>query len=771
MYKKGLVLLLFVALSSLAIAQNTIKGFVYDNDSGEPIPFANVVLKGTNYGVATDINGFFSINKIPDGKYTLTLRYVGFEEYAEEITLSGKQVVSRKINLKVASQQLKEVKIKGNREERKIETTVSVEKISPKQIQQMPSIGGQADLAQYLQVLPGVTFTGDQGGQLYIRGGSMIQNKTLLDGMAVYNPFHSIGLFSVFETDVILSADIYTGGFGAEYGGRLSSIMDITTRDGNKRHHTGKIGITTLGANLILEGPLKKETPESKSTITYLVTAKNSYLSQSSGLFYSYMDSGLPYDFMDLYGKFTMQSENGSKVSLFGFNYTDEVKNYQSIANYDWYNYGGGANFSAVTGSNAIMEGNFAYSDYKITLEDESNYPKSSRINGFTFGLHMTYFIGKNKLKYGVDLEGFGTNYEFYNSFGRHFKQTENTSEMSAFVTYNIKVGKWLIDPGFRLIYYASVAEVSPEPRLAIKYNATDKLRFKLASGLYSQNFLDAKSDNDVVNLFTGFLTGSENLGVSSTFGGEEVTSFIQKAQHIILGVEYDINDYLQLNIEPYFKNFSQLINMNRNKMFDNLPEYQEGGAYETPEYLRADFIIEKGKAYGVDFSLKYSYDKIYLWVAYSLGYIERTSEAEGAYNPHYDRRHNINTLATYTAGDSREWEFSARWNFGSGFPYTMTKGIYELLPFYDINTDYGTGNGEIGIYYSALNQGRLPYYHRFDISAKRKFSLGRRSILEVNASITNVYNRENMFYFNRLTFERVDQMPIMPSLGMTLTF
>lgn len=771
MYKKGLVLLLFVALSSLAIAQNTIKGFVYDNDSGEPIPFANVVLKGTNYGVATDINGFFSINKIPDGKYTLTLRYVGFEEYAEEITLSGKQVVSRKINLKVASQQLKEVKIKGNREERKIETTVSVEKISPKQIQQMPSIGGQADLAQYLQVLPGVTFTGDQGGQLYIRGGSMIQNKTLLDGMAVYNPFHSIGLFSVFETDVILSADIYTGGFGAEYGGRLSSIMDITTRDGNKRHHTGKIGITTLGANLILEGPLKKETPESKSTITYLVTAKNSYLSQSSGLFYSYMDSGLPYDFMDLYGKLTMQSENGSKVSLFGFNYTDEVKNYQSIANYDWYNYGGGANFSAVTGSNAIMEGNFAYSDYKITLEDESNYPKSSRINGFTFGLHMTYFIGKNKLKYGVDLEGFGTNYEFYNSFGRHFKQTENTSEMSAFVTYNIKAGKWLIDPGFRLIYYASVAEVSPEPRLAIKYNATDKLRFKLASGLYSQNFLDAKSDNDVVNLFTGFLTGSENLGVSSTFGGEEVTSFIQKAQHIILGVEYDINDYLQLNIEPYFKNFSQLINMNRNKMFDNLPEYQEGGAYETPEYLRTDFIIEKGKAYGVDFSLKYSYDKIYLWVAYSLGYIERTSEAEGAYNPHYDRRHNINTLATYTAGDSREWEFSARWNFGSGFPYTMTRGIYELLPFYDINTDYGTGNGEIGIYYSALNQGRLPYYHRFDISAKRKFSLGRRSILEVNASITNVYNRENMFYFNRLTFERVDQMPIMPSLGMTLTF
>lgn len=771
MNKKTIVLLLFMVATAVSFAQNTIKGFVYDNNSGEPVPFANVVLKGTNYGVATDINGFFSINKIPDGKYTLMLRYIGFEEYSEDISLSGKQVVNKRIFLKETSKTLKEVKIQGNREERKVETTVSVEKISPKQIQQMPAIGGQADLAQYLQVLPGVTFTGDQGGQLYIRGGSMIQNKTLLDGMVVYNPFHSIGLFSVFETDVILSADIYTGGFGAEYGGRLSSVMDITTRDGNKRHHTGKIGITTLGANLVLEGPLKRESENSKSTITYLVTAKNSYLSKSSDIFYSYMDNTLPYDFMDLYGKLTLQSANGSKLSLFGFNYTDKVSNYQSIANYDWYNYGGGANFAAVTGNNAIIEGNFAYSDYKITLEDESTLPKSSRINGFTFGLHMTYFIGSNKLKYGVDLEGFSTDYELYNSFGRRFRQTENTSEMAAFVTYNIKSGKWLIDPGFRLIYYASVAEVSPEPRLAIKYNATDRLRFKLATGLYSQNFLDAKSDNDVVNLFTGFLTGSENLGVSSSFNGEEVNSFIQKAQHIIFGIEYDVNDYLQLNVEPYFKNFSQLINMNRNKMFDDLPEYQEGGAYEKPEYLRTDFIIEKGKAYGIDFSARYSYDKIYLWVAYSLGYIERTDEAEGTYNPHYDRRHNINALATYTAGDSREWEFSARWNFGSGFPFTKTKGIYEFLPFLDVNADYMNSNGELGIYYSAINEGRLPYYHRFDISAKRKFSLGRRSVLEINASITNVYNRQNMFYFNRLTFERVDQLPIMPSIGMTLTF
>ena len=159
------------------------------------------------------------------------------------------------IHLKPSAQMLKAVEITDSKaEERRVQTQVSVEKLTASQIQQMPSIGGTADIAQYMQVLPGVNSTGDQGGQLYIRGGSMIQNLTLLDGMIVYNPFHSIGLYSIFETDVILNADIYTGGFGAEYGGRMSSVMDITTRDGNKRHHTGKVGLSTFGANLILEG-------------------------------------------------------------------------------------------------------------------------------------------------------------------------------------------------------------------------------------------------------------------------------------------------------------------------------------------------------------------------------------------------------------------------------------------------------------------------------------------------------------------------------------
>src|SRR5574344_2699988 len=137
--------------------------------------------------------------------------------------------------------ELSTVEISGKKENLRLESLVSVEKITSKDIRQIPSIGGMADLAQYMQVLPGVVFSGDQGGQLYVRGGSAIQNKVLLDGMVIYNPFHSIGLFSVFETDVIRNADIYTGGFNAKYGGRLSSIMDITTKDGNKKETSAQV--------------------------------------------------------------------------------------------------------------------------------------------------------------------------------------------------------------------------------------------------------------------------------------------------------------------------------------------------------------------------------------------------------------------------------------------------------------------------------------------------------------------------------------------------
>ena len=712
------ILALLVTTAVTAGAQCTVKGVLFDDADGEAIPFANVVLEGTNHGASTDLNGFFLINRIPEGSYTLRVRYVGYEEYTEPITLKKGQTLTRNIKLKSGSQTLQTVVITDNKaEERRLQTQVSVEKISASQIQQMPSIGGQSDLAQYLQVLPGISSTGDQGGQLYVRGGSMIQNLTLLDGMIVYNPFHSIGLYSIFETDIIHNADIYTGGFGAEYGGRLSSVMDITTRDGNKKRHSGRVGLSTFGANLILEGPLRRETNTSKSTLTYLLSAKNSFLSQSwpaiyAGL-YPNLESGLPFDFTDVYGKLTLNSGTGSKISIFGFGFDDRVNGYQAVADFHWLNYGVGSNFMLVTGTSAILEGTVAYSDYGITFRNSAGDSNYSKIGGFNASLNVTNFIGANKLKYGINMAGYNTDYLYTNQYGQTTSYGKPSTEFSLFTSYKINTGRWLIDPGFRLVYYASLNDASPEPRLAAKFNANDKLRFKFAGGVYSQIFLDARSDNDIVNLFSGFLTSSGKLDHPSTFLGRETKSTIQHAQHLVAGAEYDFTPHLTGNAEVYFKNFDNLLNANRNKMFDRNTDasYGPGGSYEKPGYLLNDFIVESGKAYGIDFSLCYDAERLYVWATYSLGRVERTEEIEtGAhtYNPHYDRRHTVNLLATYALGKQREWEFSGRWTFGSGFPFTQTQGVFQNVLFGSIGSDYVNQNGEFGLHYAEIGRAHV---------------------------------------------------------------
>lgn len=767
------IIFFLLLISPAALFAQTVKGLLTDDATGEAIPFANVVLDGTRYGNATDINGFYLINKMPEGTYTLRVRYIGYQEYTEQITLKKGQTITRNISLKTESKILKSVTVSDNRvEERKLQTQVSVEKITAAQIQQMPSIGGTSDLAQYLQVLPGINSTGDQGGQLYIRGGSMIQNLCLLDGMIVYNPFHSIGLYSIFETDIILNADIYSGGFGAEYGGRISSVMDITTRGGNKKRHSGKIGFNTFGANLLLEGPLKKEKANSPSSITYLLSAKNSYLSTTSKALYPYLPGGLPFDFIDLYGKLSINSGTGSKINFFGFRFDDKVFGYQSLADYHWQNYGIGTNFMLVTGSSSILEGHVAYSDYHINLSDSTADDKYSSISGVNMGLDITNFIGSNRLRYGLAMELFSTDYKFTNNYGIPARQNENTNSLSAYMTYKISSGKWLINPGLRYILYASLSTSSLEPRLSAKYNVTDHFRLKMAAGLYSQIFLDARSDNDIVNLFNGFLTGSGSLQKPTTFRGNEVSSSLQRSQHLIFGAEYDFSNHLTANAEVYLKNFSQLLNANRNKMFDASDgAYRPGGAYEKPEYYLTDYIIESGMAYGADFSLCYDIDWLYLWGTYSLGWVHRTDEVQ-TYSPHYDRRHTVNLLATVRLGESHQWEISGRWSYGSGFPYTQTQGMYENLSFSDgISTNYLQTNGNYGIAYAELYGGRLPNYHRFDLSFKRRFSIGKRSILDLNASVTNLYNRNNIFYFDRLTYTRVDQLPILWSAGATFNF
>jgi len=744
-----------------------VKGFVYDDSSGEPIIFTNVVLEGTTFGATTDINGYYSISKVTPGEYILVCSYIGFETAKVPITVAANQITDQKLFLKEGGIMMDVVEVSAAKEETKTETQVSAIKVTPKQINKIPAVGGAPDLAQYLQVLPGVVFTGDQGGQLYVRGGAPIQTKVLLDGLRVYNPFHSIGLFSVFETDLIKNVDVLTGGFSADYGGAISAVVDVRTKDGNKKELEGTVAVNPLMAKLVVEGPLKKM-GENGNSISYVLAYKNSYLDRTSPVLYPYINpledesnpngvQGLPYNFNDIYGKLSFNSKSGNKLSLFAYDFRDNT-NFDT--QYAWKANGGGGNAIIVpSGSSFLIDAKFAYSSYEVDLAGTALDDKTSGVGGFNLIVDLNYFLPKGKMVYGIDIAGFNTDFSFLDNSGISRNERQNTTEIAAYVVYKANFGKLVFEPSIRAVNYASLNNFQLEPRIGMKYNLSDRIRLKLAAGRYTQNLLSTKSDRDVVALFTGFLSAPE--GDLEDYEGNEVNSNIQISNHAIAGIEVDVTKKININVEGYYKTFDQLINLNRNQVFPEDPQW----------------IVEEGEAYGVDFLAKYDYKRLFVWGVYSLGFVTRTGpDGQGGiatYPPHFDRRHNMNFLASYQVGKERDWELSARWNMGSGFPFTQTQGFYEEIDFTaGLNTDFTTTNGNLSIIYDdELNGGRLPFYHRMDVSVKKKFALGADMMLDVVASVTNVYNRENIFYFDRIDYSRVNQLPILPSLGLTLKF
>ncbi|MCB0662061.1 MAG: TonB-dependent receptor [Saprospiraceae bacterium] len=748
--------ILFIFFSiALQAQKGIVRGNVYDKNSGEPIGFCNVFLEGTTLGNTTDINGFFTIADVPVGEYKLVAQYIGYDSTSVSVKVKDNGIVFENLYI-VEGVQLEGVEVSARRDQARNTVQISKVSVSQQQIKALPSTGGVADIAQYLPVLPGVIVSGDQGGQLYIRGGSPVQNKILLDGMTIYNPFHSIGFFSVFETETIRSVDVLTGGFNAEYGGRISAVVDIKTREGNKKRLAGKVGASPFQANAILEGPIVKLKEDGGGSTSFLLTAKQSLLDRTSKSIYSYADTaGLPYTFTDLYGKLSLVSSNGSKLNLFGFNFQDQV-NFEGTADLNWDATGAGLNFTLVPpNSNIIVGGSASYSNYDIGLIEADGDPRSSGVSTYNIIFDFSYYGANSEVKYGFEFNGFNTDFSIRNFLGQTIRQRSFTTELAAFVKYKQTIGNFIMEPGFRLQYYASQSQPSFEPRLGFKYNITDWLRLKGAAGMYSQNLVSSVNERDIVNLFVGFLAGPEQQ-LYKPGTTERVDHRLQKSIQGVIGFEVDVNNNTSLNIEPYYKNFTQLINLNRSKTSGSDP----------------DFITETGEAYGIDFSLRYEMKNTYVWGTYSYAYVNRNDGFQ-TYPTVFDRRHNINFLVSQSFGKKKNWEASVRWNYGSGFPFTLTQGFFTRYDYDNgVSTDILSGNGELGVVYDEdRNAGRLPDYHRLDISLKKLFEFSENVKLEVIASVTNVYDRENIFYFDRIRYERVNQLPILPSLGANFSF
>jgi len=766
--------------------EHTIRGFLYDIKNGEPVIFEKVFILQLDSsivsGANTDVNGFFSIPELAKGSYILKIDNGEFKKIYSKLEVSkadGFTNVKFELETKEKISELQDVVISADSKKKKNEVLISTIKLDKKSIERIPSMGAENDIVGAFSVTPGVVTTGDQGGQMYVRGGTPIQNKVLLDGMTVYNPFHSIGFFSIFETELIKNVDIYTGGFDAKYGGRISSVMDVTYRDGNKKEFGGKVSVSPFLAKAVLEGPLRFKKSEKPSSGSYIFSSKHSLLDYTSKSLYPSANNGdtladgngLPFNFTDLYGKVSFNGGDGSKFSAFGFHNTDSV-NFYNVANLEFKASGGGISFMVVPNSSStFIKGHVNGSTYNTTFNEPASAPRSSAIGGFDLGFDFTHFLkNEGQVDYGFNLGGFNTKFKTENELKGEITLDNFTSEIGGYFNVRKIIGRWVIQPSFRLQYYASLATASPEPRLGVKYNATEKLRFKFSGGRFSQNFTSASSDKDVVNLFNGLLSAPTNVQekfINQFQQEKSVGNGLQYAWHAIFGFEYDLTKRISMNIEGYYKYFSQLSNINPNKLYED-----NAANTDIPDISKKDFIIESGQSYGADFLLKYSKDRMFVWAVYSYGKSTRWDGFQ-EYAPVFDRRHNINLVTTYMFGKKKDIELNVRWNLGSGLPFTPTAGFYQGETFSNgVTTDYVNNNtSTVTNKLGDFNSQRLPYYHRLDITVKKQFNFKNKTVLEIIGSVTNAYNRRNIFYVNRITSAKIYQFPLLPSLGISYKF
>lgn len=784
---KLLLLVITLCLSFLSLAQDvTIRGTLYNKKNGEPMPYEKVRLLSPKDstalgGAITDLDGLYSIPKVYPGKYILRAESFGYEtiDINIEVTQSSGFIDQIFELQKLESvQDVEEVTVTAEAKRKKNEVLISTIKLDKKGLERIPSMGAENDIIGAFSVTPGVVTTGDQGGQLYVRGGTPIQNKILLDGMTIYNPFHSIGFFSIFETELVKNVDIYTGGYDAQYGGRISSIMDITYRDGNTKKFSGKVSASPFMAKAVVEGPFSGKN-EGPGGATYIFSAKHSLIDYTSSSLYPNINRdtatntsmGMPFNFTDLYGKITFKGGGRSKFSAFGFHQTDRVD--YPEATIGWKQSGGGMNFLMVPeNSPLIIKGHVNGSSFTTTFDETvsatDTLSRESSIGGFDLGFDFTYFLkNEGEFNYGFNFNGFNTNFLTYNELKRKIELNQFTTEIGAYFNYRLVTTRWVVQPSMRAQVYASYGTISLEPRLGLKFNATEKFRLKLSGGRYSQNFTSASSDRDVVNLFNGLLSAPTNVQenfINQYQQEKNPKNGLQYAYHAIFGFELDITKKLSANVEGYYKYFTQLSNINQNKLYEDVAEF----SYIDDVYKK-DFIIEDGVSYGADLLLKYSDTRLFLWGVYSYGKSTRW-DGFNFYAPVFDRRHNINLVGTYLFGKKKDLEVSVRWNLGSGLPYTPTAGYYQEESFNNgVTTDYTTSNPSyVAVLLGEFNSERLPYYHRLDLTVKKQFKFKNETEMEVIGSITNLYDRNNIFYINRVTNKTIYQFPFLPSLGLS---
>jgi len=716
----------------------TLRGSILDSLSSEALPFTNIILENTSIGASSDAHGYFVITNIPANRtYTLIVSYMGYTTKTLNVKIKANEITQLQVLLSPTKIQIETIEKVSEKYKRPNETDLGLQKMDIRKIKSLPK-GVETDIFRSLQFIPGVQSTGDVSARYYVRGSSSNQNLILYNGVTVYNPFHALGLFSIIDPDIINSLEFYKGGFPAEYGGKLSSVLNLVTKDGNRNKYSGSASLSFLTAKASIEGPLPIG--------SFIVTGRKSLFSDILKKFLNYKKA--PFDFHDLAFKFNSTSSGTktlSKFFLHGFNSSDKLTNESpELADYSWSNNIYGAYlFQELENLPIYFEANLSLSGFngEVISKESLTKPRRNVITDISLKSDFTYINAKrNELQVGYNLKSIKTKLYFENLQGGITDLDDKALQFTLYGKYKfLQWESFGADVGARMNILTLTSQRTSfiEPRINLTYNILPNLLIKGAWGIYTQELITLTNEDEVISLFEPWVITPDYLKPS-------------EAIHYVLGLEFNSFSNFNFTIETYYKQMK-----NTAEQFDNKIKASD-----------PDFIEGKGESYGSEFMFSYQTNFIQAIASYSLSWAYKEINNWISY-PKYDSRHNVNLNITMDLGDG--WEVSSSWFFNSGLPFTPIIGYYDKLTINDLfDTDPLFGSYNPFTILGDRNIGRLPTYHRLDISLNKNFEIYLTKIL-ISLNILNVYDRKNIFYFDRKTGKQVNMLPILPTVTVRL--
>lgn len=775
--------LFWIFSSNTGRAQNkvTISGYIKDSLSGETLPGATIILPESQLGTASNHYGFFSIT-INEGKHAILIQYVGYR--SKQLILDINKDIHLNIEIREDIQLEKEVVITSKNSRRNIESPeMGVVEIDIDKVKSLPAIMGEADIMKTIQLLPGVQASGEGNTGMFVRGGGADQNLVLLDEATIYNTGHLFGFFSVFNSDAIKSATLHKGNMPANYGGRISSVIDFSMKEGNYKKYSASGGIGLIASRLTLEGPIVKD----KSS--FIVSGRRTYIDiLSKPFFESNGLKGVPYYFYDLNIKANYKISEKDKVFISGYLGKDEVilslVDGRFKSNIDWGNKTLTLRWNHQFSPKIFMNTSAIYNTYGFTSKatfDNFNTRVDSKIIDYNLKTDVDYFPSiRTKIKFGgqfthhtfiprradasasnvafnasINSTKFARDISFY--FSSLYSLTEKI-EINGGVRLNIfqQVGPYIsifrndqgkIDTTDFKNGEPVVSFVNPEPRLGIRLSLNESSSLKAAANLNNQYIHQVS------------LTGN-----ALPFDIWVPSSRIIKPQR---GLQYSLGYFKNLDGNTYEFSMEGYY-----KTLWNQIEYSQYYVPKVSGEIENDFVFGKGQSYGVEFFLNKKLGKLQGWIAYTLSRATRTFAEinDGITFPaRYDRRHDVSVVATYDI--SEKWTLGSAFVFASGQPITIPERRYVI-------------EGSIYNQYGLRNSYRMQPYNRLDLSATYK---RKRPNAKFESSWTfavyNVYNRKNPFIYyvdtdgsladGNLTVKakKLYLFPILPSITWNFKF